>query len=202
MQIDRNIEGDITLLQQAYCDCLLNCFNISSCSPTTTPLSPSIVLSSKDCPTTLDEENKMKKIPFQEALGLLMWLQIATRPDLTLFVNILACFAHNPGMTHQNILKDVLVYIKDTKHYGIIYKGGSSLESTGYVDSKYAGCRDTRCLTKGNIFVVAGCPISWEHKRQDTVALSIVEAEFMVFLRATTQALQISKYFDKVGLLL
>jgi len=42
----------------------------------------------------------MKKIPFQEALGLLMWLQIATRPDLTLFVNILACFAHNPGMTH------------------------------------------------------------------------------------------------------
>ena len=56
---------------------------MSSCLPTTTPLSPGIVLSSEDCPTTPDEENEMKKTPFREALGLLMWLQVATRPDLT-----------------------------------------------------------------------------------------------------------------------
>ena len=64
MRIDRNIDGDITLSQQVYCDCLLNCFNMSSCSPTTTPLSPGIVLASEDCPTTPDEENEMKKNPF------------------------------------------------------------------------------------------------------------------------------------------
>ena len=32
------------------------------------------------------------------------------------------------------------------------------------------------------------------------MALSTVEAEFMAFSRATTQALWISKYFDEVGL--
>ena len=64
IQIDRNIDGDITLSQQAYCDRLLNHFNMSSCLPTTTPLSPGIVLSSEDCPTTPDEENEMKKTPF------------------------------------------------------------------------------------------------------------------------------------------
>jgi len=86
-------------------------------------------------------------------------------------------------------LKYILVYIKGNKHYGITYKGSSSLEPIGYVDSDYAGCRDTRQSTEGNIFIVAGDPISWGCKRQDTMALSTVEAEFMVFLRVTIQAL-------------
>jgi len=72
MQIDRNTDGDIILSQQAYYEHFLNCFNMTSCSPTTTPLSPGIVLSSEDCPTIPDEENEMKKIPFCEALGLLI----------------------------------------------------------------------------------------------------------------------------------
>ena len=37
--------------------------------------------------------------------------------------------------------------------------------------------------------MIVGEPISWECKRQDMVALSIVEAEFMVFSKVTTQAL-------------
>jgi len=97
-------------------------------------------------------------------------------------------------------LKHVLAYVKGTKHYGITYKGGSSLELIGYVNSDYASCRDTRRSTEGNVFLVAGGPVSWECKRQDTVVLSTVEAEFMAFSKATTQALWISKYFDKVGL--
>jgi len=94
------MDRDITLSQQAYYECLLNHFNMTSCSPTMTPLSSGIVLLSEDCPTTPDEENEIKKIPFCEALGLLMWLQVATRPDLTFSVNMLACFAHNPGIAH------------------------------------------------------------------------------------------------------
>ena len=129
-----------------------------------------------------------------------MWLQVAIRPDLTFSVNMLACFAHNPGIVHWNGLKHVLTYIKGTKHYGITYKGGSSLKPIRYVDSDYASCKDTRYSTEGNVFVVAGSLISWECKRQDTMALSTVEAEFMAFSRATTQALWISKYFDEVGL--
>jgi len=97
-------------------------------------------------------------------------------------------------------LKHILAYVKGTKHYGITYKSGSSLEPIGYIDSNYTCCRDTRQSTKDNIFLVAGGPISWECKRQDTVALFTVEAEFMAFLKATTQALWMFKYFHEVGL--
>jgi len=85
-------------------------------------------------------------------------------------------------------------------NYGIMYKGGNELEPIGYVNSDYAGYKNTRQSTKGNIFMVVRRPISWECKRQDMVALSTVEAEFMVFSKATTQALWLSKYFDEVGL--
>jgi len=62
------------------------------------------------------------------------------------------------------------------------------------------GCKDTHCSIEGNIFIVAGGPVSWENKRQEKVALSTVEAEYMGFSRAIIQALWISKYFTEIGL--
>jgi len=44
------------------------------CSPTTTPLSPGLVLLAEDCPSTFDKVDEMKNTPFCEALGSLMWL--------------------------------------------------------------------------------------------------------------------------------
>ena len=127
MHIDKNPQGDITLSQHAYCEWLLKRFNMESCSPATTPLSPGLILSIEDCPTTPDEADEMKNIPFREALGSLIWLQVATRPDLTFSVNKLARFSHNPGRAHWNALKHVLAYVKGTIDYGITYKGGGSL---------------------------------------------------------------------------
>ena len=72
------------------------------------------------------------------------------------------------------MLKHVLSYIKGTLNYGLMYKGGESLNPIGFVDSDYAGCMDTQKSTEGNVFMVAGGPVSWECKRQATVALSTV----------------------------
>jgi len=138
---------------------------MESCSPATTLLSPGLILSIEDCPTTPDEADEMKNIPFHEVLGSLMWLQVAIRPDLAFSVNKLARFSHNLGRAHWNALKHILAYIKGTIDYGITYKRGSSLQPHRYVNSDYAGCRDTRRSTEENIFMVAGGPVSWECKR-------------------------------------
>ena len=170
------------------------------CLPVTIPFLPGLAISTEDCPSTPDEADEMKNISFHEVLGSLMQLQVATRPNITFSVNKLACFAHNPGKAYWNALKHVMAYIKGIINYGITYKGGGSLKPSRYVDLDYVGCKDTRQSTEGNIFMVAGGPVSQECKRQDIVVLSTVEAEFMVFLKATTQALWLLKYFDKVGL--
>ena len=101
-------------------------------------------------------------------------------------MTLLSCFAHNPGKSHWTAIKHVLAYIKETLNYKITYKADAKLNLTRYVDSDFADCKNTCHSTKGNIFIIAEGPVSWESKRQKTVALSTVEAEYMGFSRATT----------------
>ena len=102
----------------------------------------------------------MKDMPYHEALGLLMWLQVVTRPDLSYTVNILSRFTHNPRKPYWNVLKHMLAYIKGTTHYRVMFQVGGNLDPIGYVNSDFAGCRELRWSTEGNIFIVAGGPVS------------------------------------------
>jgi len=155
---------------------------MSKYSPSAIPLLSGLLLSAEDCSNTLEETYEMKNIPYHEVLGSLMWLQVATRPDLSFAINLLAHFTHNLGKPHWIVLKHVLTYVKNTIDYGITYWAGGNLNLIGYVDSDFTGCKDTRRSTEGTIFIVAGGPVSWESKWQDTVALSTVKAEYMAFL--------------------
>jgi len=51
------------------------------------------------------------------------------------------------------------------------------------------GVKSQRQSMEGNIFIIAGGPVSWESKWQETMALSIVKAEYIAFTRATSQAI-------------
>ena len=199
--IDRDsITGDITLSQRSYCKCMLKCFNMESCSLKSTPLPPGLVLTAENCSSTPEKTNKIQDIPYQEALGLLMQLQVATWSDISHAITLLSHFAHNPEKSHWTAVKHVLAYIKGILYYEITYKADSKLNPTGYVDSNFVGCKDIHCSTEENIFIMAGGPVSWKSKRQETVALSMVEAKYMGFSRVTTQALWISKYLNEIRL--
>jgi len=141
MKITQNDNSDVILSQKAYAQYMLSRFNMSHCISLLTPLPPRILLSMDDCLAIPQEINKMKSTPYCEALGLLMWLQVAMHPNLSFTVNILSCFSHNPGKPYWNTLKHALVYVKGTIDYGITYRGGVSLNLVGYVDSDYAGCK-------------------------------------------------------------
>jgi len=123
---------------------------------------------------------------------------VTTRPDLSYTVNLLSHFAHNPGQAHWNVLKHALSYVKGTLDYGITYFRNSSLRLFGYVDSDYAGDVDGRKSMEGHMFFVGSGLVSWVSKRQETVALSTVEAEYMAFTRATQQALWLTKFMEEI----
>jgi len=122
---------------------MLCCFRIDDYASTSTPLPVGSVLSIDDCPRTPEEMDEIKDIPYQKALGSLMWLQVATRPDLSYAVNVLSHFAHNPRKPHWNTIKHVLGYIKRMIDYEVTYKATGDLNPISYVDSDFAGCKDT-----------------------------------------------------------
>jgi len=96
MKIERTDDGSIKLSQRAYSEHVLERFGMAEAKSHSTPLPPGIMLSIKDSPETQDKADEMKGVPYCEALGSLMWLQVATRPDLSYTVNLLSRFAHNP----------------------------------------------------------------------------------------------------------
>jgi len=98
-------------------------------------------------------------------------------------------FAYNPRKLHWNTLKYMLAYIKDTIYYKVIYKTGDSLDPIGYVDFNFASYRKSRYSTEGNIFIIAEGPVSWKSKCQETILLSTVEAKYIAFTRAMSQAI-------------
>ena len=79
-----------------------------------------------------------------------MWGQLATQPNLSFSVSVLACFQANPGIKHWKALMHVMGYIKNTLNYGVTYSCDSELSPHGYVDADYRGCQDTRHSTFGD----------------------------------------------------
>jgi hypothetical protein len=58
----------------------------------------------------------------------------------------------------------------------------------GYSDADLAGDLDDRKSTTGSLFLINGCPVSWQSVKQKTVALSSCEAEYMAATATACQA--------------
>ena len=64
----------------------------------------------------------------------------------------------------------------------------------GYCDADWASDMDERRSCTGNVFTLQGGAISWSCKRQQTVALSTTEAEYMALSAATQEVLWLQQF--------
>lgn len=93
-----------------------------------------------------------------------------------------------PKQAHMKAVKHLIRYVKGTIHYGIKYKRSGSGSLVGYSDSNYTMDNEEGKSTSGNIFFLNDGAISWQSQKQQTVALSSCEAEFMAATLAACQA--------------
>ena len=191
--------GTIRLTQRPYWEHVLNRFGLDNVIPRNTPLPVGIILDNNMSPKTDSEKRKMDDKPYRSILGSVMWGQLATHPDLSFSVSLLARFQANPGIDHWNALIHVIGYIKNTLDYGLTYSRDSDLSPSAFVDADYRGCRDTRQSTSGYVFTMAGGAVAWSSKRQTTVALSTVEAEYIAMSRCAQQMVWMHSWLAKVG---
>jgi len=69
----------------------------------------------------------------------------------------------------------------------------------GYCDADWAGDLEDRRSTTGFVFMMGGGAISWSSKRQPTIALSTIEAEYMASTQATKEAIWMTKLMKELG---
>ena len=85
----------------------------------------------------------MQKIPYESAIGSLMYAQVCTRPDIAYVTEMLGRYLSNPGIDHWKAAKRVLRYLQITKDYMLIYQRSDQLEIVGYTDSDFTICQDS-----------------------------------------------------------
>ncbi len=87
--------------------------------------------------------------------------------------------------------KRVLRYLKGTKNLGLSYSKERK-EFFGYSDASYAEEEDRKSVS-GYIFMYAGAAISWRSQRQNIVAQSSAEAEYIALAEASKEAIWLRK---------
>ena len=101
-------DGSVTLCLRRYVDDILKRFCMNDCKTVTSPVNMSSRLVSSDAATKVDA-------PFREAVGALMHLTTATRPDIAFAVGYVSRFMENPQEEHWVAVKRILRYLQGTK---------------------------------------------------------------------------------------
>ena len=118
---------------------------------------------------------------YKQIVGSLRFL-FNTRPSICYGVGLVNRFMCNPKKTHMEIVKKILRYLQGTSDYEILFlvkRIKSKLDLLGYVDVDYSGDLDERKSTSGYFFMLNGAPISWCSKKQQVIALSSCEDEYI-----------------------
>jgi hypothetical protein len=125
---------------------------------------------------------------YRSMIGSLLYL-CASRPDIMLSLCMCARFQANSKEVHLRVVKRIMPYLVYTPKFGFWYPRGSTFGLIGYSDADYAGCKIDRKSTSGTYQFLGRSLVSWASKKQNSVALSTAEAEYIAAGHCCTQLL-------------
>jgi hypothetical protein len=97
-----------------------------------------------------------------------------------LSVCMCARFQVNPKEVHLRTVKRIMRYLVYTPKFGLWYPKGSIFDLIGYSDADYAGCKIDRKSTSETCQFLGRSLVSWASKKQNSVAFSTAEAEYII----------------------
>jgi hypothetical protein len=135
---------------------------------------------------------------YRSMINSLLYL-CASRPDIMLSVCMCARFQTNPKEVHLRAIKRIMRYLGYTPKFGVWYPKGSTFDLIGYSDTNYAGCKIDRKNTSGTCQFLGRSMVSWTSKKQNSIALSTAEAEYIAADHCCAQLLRMRQTFRDYG---
>ena len=77
-------------------------------------------------------------------------------------------------------MKSILKYLRRTKDVFLVFGGDDELIVKGETDASFQTDKDDSRSQSGFVFCLNGGAVSWKSSKQDTVADSMTEAEYIV----------------------
>ena len=201
-RITRSENGSFYLDQEALIESTVKKFNLSTKMRSKVPLPVNEAIMQNE-----DIANQSDISKFQSMIGSLLYLSRYSRPDISLAVNRLSQFSNNPSPQHIHLAEGILKYINSTKSMKLCLGSGNEkeLHLTVYCDADWAADRSDRKSTSGYAVYLNDILISWGSKKQKSIALSTMEAEYIAISEGLKEAIWVKQFlgelgFEKVGI--
>lgn len=185
MKIEKTADGRFTLDQSSYIKKILDKFNMSDCKASKTPLEVGI---------KLEKEDSAKcNFDYRSLIGYLMYLSVCSRPDISHSVSYLSQFNNCYGESHCKAAKRILRYLKGTVEYCLVFQK-RDMNIVGFTDADWGANQLDRRSYTGYLFRLGNSIVSWESRKQRTVALSSTEAEYMAISDSCKEAMFLKSF--------
>lgn len=188
-------QGIIYIDQSKYIKEILEKFNMinSKCIDTPSDSNKRLKRGEATDPSFIDES-----IPYQQAVGSLMYLIQGTRPDLAYSVNNVCRYNMCYAKEHWIAVKSIMRYLRGTIDMKLAFKRNANHDIMAYTDADWGADINDRKSVTGFVFIRSGAAISWCSKKQPTVALSTAEAEYMALSACTQEAMWLKQLNDEI----
>ena len=144
----------------------------------------------------------MNEVPYQVAVGSLLYVAMFTWPDIAFSVQCVSQFNSNLGLIHWAAVKRIFRYLCGTTDYCLVlggdYQNGINLQ--GWSDVDFARDPDDCRSIAGFAFTFGHGVVSFGSKKQLTVALSTAEAEYMAAATARQEAIWLQTLLHELQL--
>ncbi|KAI3751332.1 hypothetical protein L2E82_22401 [Cichorium intybus] len=162
----------IGLSQCTYLEKVLKRFSIENSKKGELPIQSNAKLSKTQSPSTDEEIAEMSRVPYASALGSIMYVMACTR--------LVVSFALSMNMV-------------------LVLGGSDDLKVSGYTDASFQTDRDNGRSQSGWVFLLNGGAITWKSYKQETVADSTCESEYIATSEASKEAAWLKNFIGDLG---
>src|SRR3954468_18856791 len=141
------------------------------------PMLQGKTLSKTQSLATVEEREKMDKVPYSLAVGSIMYAMLCTRPDVAHAISLTSRYQSDPGSEHWIAVKNILKYWRRTKDMFLVYGGEEELVAKCYVDASFDTDPDDSKSQYKYVFLMNCGAVSWRISKQPVVAGSTTKDE-------------------------
>jgi hypothetical protein len=140
----------------------------------------------------------MRAILYASAIGSIMYAMLWMHSDVSYALSATSRYQSNCGEAHWTIIKNILKYLRRTKEAFLVFGGEEDLIVKGYNDASFQTDADDSKSQSSFVFYLNGGVVSWKSSKQDSVANSMMKAEYIAASEAAKEAIWIRKFVSKL----
>jgi len=123
-----------------------------------------------------------------------------TRPDIAFSIQHLSQFLQAPRELHMRAALHVQRYLKGEPSLDILLNHSPTFNLLAYCDADWGSCPHSRKSVSGFVMFLGDTLIAWKSKKQTTISLSSVEAEYRNLRRLVAELSWLIRLLHEFGL--